>query len=112
MLDNQGLKFFISLCKSIEDEGMLNALFELFFTPEEKIDLANRGNIIQELIKGKKTQREMAKDLNVSIAKITRGSNELKRVDKKLIDYLGKNLLNNRPFTPAKASPKISRERE
>ncbi len=90
MSDNHGLKFFISLCKSIDDEEMLDALFELFFTPEEIIDLANRGHIIQELIKGEKTQREMSKDLNVSIAKITRGSNELKRVDKKLIEYLRK----------------------
>ena len=87
-----GLTQFIKLCRSTKNEATLIEIFELFFTAEEKIDLSNRYHIIHELIKGEQTQRDMAKNLNVSIAKITRGSNELKRVDKKLITYLRKNL--------------------
>ena len=52
-----------------------------------------RYSIIHELIKQEKTQREIAKELNVSIAKISRGSNELKRIDKKLLTYLKEKLL-------------------
>ena len=63
-------------------------LFDLFFTPEEKDNLALRYLIIQELLQDEKSQREMAKNLNVSIAKITRGSNELKRISPKLLATL------------------------
>jgi TrpR family trp operon transcriptional repressor len=87
-----GLIRFIQLCQKTKDEATLIAIFELFFTPEEQIDLANRYNIIQALIQNEQTQREIAKNLTVSIAKITRGSNELKRVDQKLLTYLTKNL--------------------
>ncbi len=48
--------------------------------------------IIKELLQKKKPQRQIAKDLNVSIAKITRGSNELKRMHPKLLQFLKKNL--------------------
>ena len=89
---DKGLIKFIQLCQKTKDESKLMAIFELFFTPEEQIDLANRYNIIQALIENKQTQREMAKELKVSIAKITRGSNELKRVDETLLVYLAKNL--------------------
>jgi TrpR family transcriptional regulator, trp operon repressor len=79
---------FINLCLSVKDEKMLVLLFDLFFTPEEKTDLASRYQIIKALLKKEKPQRQIAKDLKISIAKITRGSNELKRVDKKILEYL------------------------
>ena len=44
------------------------------------------------LLKKQKTQREIAEDLNVSIAKITRGSNELKRTNKKFLNWLRERL--------------------
>jgi TrpR family trp operon transcriptional repressor len=84
----KGLSEFISLCNHIEDAKMLNAVFTLFLTAEEREDLAMRYLIVKELMKQNKSQREIAKDLNVSIAKITRGSNELKRMDKVLLEYL------------------------
>lgn len=89
-MDNhqKGLHGFIQLCLASKDEKTLSALFELFFTAEERADLAMRYLIVKELLSEEKTQREMAKELNVSIAKITRGSNELKRSKKKILDYL------------------------
>jgi TrpR family trp operon transcriptional repressor len=83
-----GWKSFIHLCSGIKDDKTLSALFELMFTAEEKQDLAMRYMIIKELLKKQKTQREIAKDLAVSIAKITRGSNELKRMNESLIQFL------------------------
>lgn len=61
-------------------QGDLEALFNLFFTLEEKEMLMARLQIIQALLEGKKTQRTIAKDLGVSISQITRGSNALKSV--------------------------------
>ncbi len=79
-----GWRGFLSLCSEAKNKEELNELFWLFLTAEEKKDLATRYLIIRELVKGEKTQREMAKDLKVSIAKITRGSNFLKMISKKL----------------------------
>lgn len=93
MLAKQELKEFIKLCMKAKDEAMLDAIFELFFTPEEKVDLSNRYSIIRALIQGDKTQRDMAKELHVSIAKITRGSNELKRIDEPLFNFLRKHAI-------------------
>ena len=81
---NKFIEFFLS----IKDKKNYLLLFDLFLTPEEREDLERRFLIIQELIKGKKTQRQIAKDLNVSIAKITRGSNELKRINPNLLRFL------------------------
>jgi TrpR family trp operon transcriptional repressor len=49
--------------------------------------------IIRDLLMQEQTQREIAKNLNVSIAKITRGSNELKRIKDPLLTYLKSKLI-------------------
>jgi len=86
----KGLNGFFYLCMKTKDEKMLSSLFDLFLTPEEREDLAMRYLIIKELLSKEKTQRQIAKDLNVSIAKITRGSNELKRISRETLEYLKK----------------------
>lgn len=84
MTEEDGWQGFISLCLKAKMPKELDELFGLFLTPEERKDLSTRHLIVQELVRGKKTQREMAKDLGVSIAKITRGSNSLKMISKDL----------------------------
>lgn len=84
----KGWQHFIELCHETKDEKVLSSLLDLFFTPEERNDVAMRYWIIMELLSGKKTQREIAKELNVSIAKITRGSNELKRINPQVIQSI------------------------
>jgi TrpR family trp operon transcriptional repressor len=79
---------FVALCENAEDEKKLSSLFDLLLTPQEKEDIAMRYLIIQELLREKETQRDIAKNLNVSIAKITRGSNELKRIPESFLRYL------------------------
>ena len=88
----KGWDSFIELCLATKDKKLCSQLFDLLLTPEEKTDLAMRVLIIKGLLEKEKTQRELAKDLNVSIAKITRGSNELKRLDPELLKYLLKKL--------------------
>lgn len=75
--------------KSTEE---LDEIFNLLITAEEKKDLINRYRIVRELIKGEKTQRQIAKDLNVSIAKITRGSNFLKTLTDDFYQYIKKKI--------------------
>jgi TrpR family trp operon transcriptional repressor len=83
-----GWKGFIELCLASPEEKALRTLFDLFLTQEEKENLATRYLIVKELMKEEKPQRQIAKDLEVSIAKITRGSNELKRINPKLLAIL------------------------
>ncbi|OGT45144.1 MAG: Trp operon repressor [Gammaproteobacteria bacterium RIFCSPHIGHO2_12_FULL_41_20] len=86
------VKEFTELCINAKNPRLITLLFNLFFTHEELENLSLRVSIVSELIKKEKTQREIAKHLNVSIAKISRGSNELKRTDKKLLAYLESHL--------------------
>ena len=83
-IEEDGWRGFLSLCSEAESPEKLSELLWLFLTPEERKDIATRYLIVRELVRGKKTQREMAKDLGVSIAKITRGSNFLKMISKDL----------------------------
>lgn len=81
-------KDFVKLCCKIKTEKELESLFDLFLTLEEKELLASRYVIIQALLEGKLTQREIAEACNVSISQITRGSNALKIIDPKLKSFL------------------------
>jgi TrpR family transcriptional regulator, trp operon repressor len=91
-MNQAGWSVFTQLCLESNNEKMLSSLFDLFLTPEEKESIATRCLIVMELLKQEKTQRVMAEDLHVSIAKITRGSNELKRMPPELIEFLKKNI--------------------
>ena len=59
-------------------------LFQEIFTPDEISVISKRWQILSMLSEGK-TQREIAKKLNVSLCKITRGSKILK--NKKSVVY-------------------------
>lgn len=85
-------KFTKLLALMANEPKRLNEMLNLFLTDDEKANLGLRYLIIKELLENKKTQRQIAKDLNVSIAKITRGSNELKRMNVKFLSSL-QNLL-------------------
>lgn len=84
----KGWLCFLELCLSAKDEKTLDEIFALFLTAEERSSIETRCLLIKALLEQKRTQREIAQDLNVSIAKITRGSNELKRISPKLKQYL------------------------
>lgn len=87
-----GWDVFTRWCLASKNEKMLSSLLELLLTQEEKESISSRCLIVMELLKQEKTQRDMAADLNVSIAKITRGSNELKRMPARLIEFLKENI--------------------
>lgn len=89
---HEGWKGFLQLCLASKDEQVLSDLLTLFLTPEEKDSISMRYLIIEALLSKEKTQRQMAEELKVSIAKITRGSNELKRIEPDFKAYLEKEL--------------------
>ncbi len=84
----RGWEKFLSLCQGADSVERLDELFSLMFTLEEKETLATRVLLVLELLKGDLTQRDISKHLNISIAKITRGSNALKTVSDALKAFL------------------------
>jgi TrpR family trp operon transcriptional repressor len=76
-----GWQALLEILLQAKDAPSLNQLLDLLLTAEERSDLTTRFLITKALLLKTQTQREIAKELNVSIAKITRGSNELKRMD-------------------------------
>lgn len=75
---------FLNLCTQLKSAEELDNVLQLFLTIEEKKAVSDRYLVIYDLLKGERTQRQMAEELQVSIAKITRGSNSLKTIDETL----------------------------
>lgn len=90
-MNEAGWNQFIKLCLATKNEKMLSSLLDLLLTQEEKESIAMRYLIVVDLLKQEKSQRSIAEDLHVSIAKITRGSNELKRMPPPLIKFIKEN---------------------
>lgn len=89
VVERKQFKKIMALLNEAPNEAIRFELVELLFTPAELVQLQARYEIVEQLIKGQKTQRDLASDLKLSIAKITRGSNELKRRSSALKSYLG-----------------------
>jgi TrpR family transcriptional regulator, trp operon repressor len=89
---DDGWRQFIELCQQTKTKQELNELLRFFLTPSEKEAINYRVELIRELLRGDKSQRIIAGDLKISIAKITRGSNQLKYTGEKLKRFLTKRL--------------------
>lgn len=68
----------IDLIESSAHRGQHDYLLRLLMTPDERDALVARANILNELLEGELSQRQISQQLGVGIATITRGSNELK----------------------------------
>jgi TrpR family trp operon transcriptional repressor len=69
------------LCRvlaEVEDRQLLEAFLGCLLTPSEMADIAARWALVKALREGT-PQREIAKNLGLSLCKITRGSRELKK---------------------------------
>jgi TrpR family trp operon transcriptional repressor len=62
----------------IADPGLVESFLRCLLTPAETADIAARWALVKALNAGM-PQREIAKSLEVSLCKITRGSRELKK---------------------------------
>ncbi len=68
----------ITLLNNQQDAVALRALMGALLTHEERKAIGSRLAIMQALLAGDETQREIAHRIKVSIAKVTRCSNCLK----------------------------------
>lgn len=96
-----GWQKFLELCRNTSDTEQLNKFFDFAFTLEEKQTIGTRIELTEELLRGKKTQRVIARDLSVSIAKITRGSNALKTISPEIKQYLCEQLIESANVSPS-----------
>ena len=89
-MNEEGWDLFLKLCQECKNTKQMDELFALFLTLDEKNQLSTRALLIKALLINQKSQRQIAEDLSLSIAKITRGSNALKTVSDQLKIYLKK----------------------
>ncbi|MCZ0923754.1 trp operon repressor [Vibrio diabolicus] len=68
----------IELIRTSMDNEQDDMLLTMLMSRDERESLISRVNIINELLKGELSQRQISQMLGVGIATITRGSNELK----------------------------------
>ncbi|MGR5236181.1 trp operon repressor [Vibrio alfacsensis] len=68
----------VELIRSSVGNQQHEMLLTMLMTPDERESLTARVNILNELLKGELSQRQISQMLGVGIATITRGSNELK----------------------------------
>ncbi|QUM86495.1 MULTISPECIES: Trp family transcriptional regulator [unclassified Moritella] len=79
------------LLLDISNKGDISLVLPLLFSPEELNAVNARALVYKELLLGERSQREIAKIHNISIATITRGSNNLKSmssIEKELLQTL------------------------
>ena len=66
------------LLARIDDPSFVEAVLSALLTPAEAKDLSARWELVKRLDRGE-SQRQIAKELQLSLCKITRGSRELKK---------------------------------
>ena len=75
------------LVKNLHSEAEIESFFKELLTESEIETLSKRWRILDLLAQGT-TQRDIAKDLKVSLCKVTRGAKILKDEDSILANYL------------------------
>jgi TrpR family trp operon transcriptional repressor len=75
---DENLKELSLTLSRVKDNALIEEFLRCLLTPAEIADVAGRWALVKAL-REKKSQREIAKDLGVSLCKITRGSRELKK---------------------------------
>jgi TrpR family trp operon transcriptional repressor len=86
------------------ERELIESFLYCLLTPAEAADIAARWALVKDLERGI-PQREIAKDLGISLCKITRGSRELKKPDSAF-----KRILKNRRETAGKGRKPVSRQ--
>ena len=92
MVINKQIRELCGLLAAVNDRELLESFLYCLLTPAETADIAGRWALVKALYRGK-TQREIAKELGVSLCKITRGSRELKKPGSAFRQFM--DLLNN-----------------
>ncbi|MDR1318029.1 MAG: trp operon repressor [Treponema sp.] len=75
---NENLRELAFALSVTNDAGLVEAFLRCLLTPAETADIAARWALVKAL-EQKVPQREIARNLGISLCKITRGSRELKK---------------------------------
>ena len=81
------IKKLSKLVKDLHTEAEIEIFFKELLTESEIETLSKRWRILELLTKGL-TQREIAKELQVSLCKVTRGAKIIKNKDSVITKYL------------------------
>lgn len=92
-LNTDNWQQFLELLQQAITDNCQHQLLQLLLTPDERLVLATRVKIIEELLKGQLSQRQLKDQLGVGIATITRGSNGLKTAPDTFVSWLSSHLL-------------------
>lgn len=84
---NDEWRHLVQLFTKIKSEEMMDQMLHLMLTINEREFLVDRYKIVKALLTSGLPQRKISEELGVSIAKITAGSNELKRTPQQLLDF-------------------------
>jgi len=87
---DENLKELSAALSKVKDSVLIEEFLRCLLTPAEIADIAGRWALVKALQQNK-PQREIAKDLGISLCKITRGSRELKKPDSAFKRITGKN---------------------
>lgn len=63
-----------------KDKELIRSFLESLLTPRELSEVASRWALVRMILEGN-TQRNISRELGLSLCKITRGSKELKKED-------------------------------
>ena len=84
---DENLKELSGTLSRVKDSALIEEFLRCLLTPAEIADIAGRWALVKAL-REKTSQREIAKDLGVSLCKITRGSRELKKPNSAFVRIL------------------------
>ncbi|MBL8966889.1 MAG: transcriptional regulator [Spirochaetaceae bacterium] len=99
---------------SAQDAELIEGFLFSLFTPSEADEIAKRWALVKDLAEGT-PQREIAKELGLSLCKITRGSRELKKEGspfKRMLEIAGYEVPERPPRRSAHPRPRPAEEDE